>query len=573
VAGLAAGDGGVVFAATPAGIRRSLDVGRTWTSPTARGGVPFANVVGSSGRSVFAGGREGAYRSVDGGTTWVQVLSGGNVLALAVISADEVFVGTESDGVLRSADGGRTWKSANPGLLDSTILALAMSPDFADDRVGFAATASGVYRTRNGGQSWRAVELGADEVAVQALAVLPHLVLAGTEADGLLRSDDTGDTWTSDAAFGTRGVAAVAYSANGTIAAATDAGVGLSLDGGATWRMTGAELGAVLSLAYVEGEVLLAGLTGQGVALSVDGGETWTPSSAGLEARLLVSLIVAGDVFVAGDLQAGITSSRDGGVSWQDVDDTPVFGLASAPGGSVFAASAAGVRRSTDRGATWHALPGAPTEPVRAVAAASRLVAAWPGGTVLASTDDGATWQPLGPSLAPAEVVGLAVADDGAVFAAAVEGATFTLWRMDAAGDRWRRWLVDQSAEVVALTVPPTHAVDGALFVGLNGRVLHPVRGTEEVRGGQRRPMWRAVTLGDGLARVTALVNSPSYAVDRTVYAGTSDGVFVSDDGGEHFRRCGDGLVPASILSLAYPEQGELYALALGGSVWRLGRS
>ena len=27
-----------------------------------------------------------------------------------------------------------------------------------------------------------------------------------------------------------------------------------------------------------------------------------------------------------------------------------------------------------------------------------------------------------------------------------------------------------------------------------------------------------------------------------------------------------------SILALAYPVQGDLYALALGGSVWRLGR-
>jgi hypothetical protein len=571
VAGLAA-SGGVIFAATPAGVRSSTDGGCTWTSPSARGGVPFANVVGASAGTVFAGGREGAYRSTDSGATWAQVLSGGNVLALAVVSADEVFVGTDSDGEQRTADGGRTWTSANPGLLDSTILALALSPHFADDRVGFAATASGVYRTRNGGRSWRAVEIGADELAGQARAVSPEWVLAGTESDGLLRSDDGGETFSRVTALGAHGVSAVVCSAAGTLAAATDAGVAVSRDGGATWTMTGAELGPVLALTYLDDSVLLAGLVGHGVARSADDGATWTPSSTGLEARLLVSLIVADDVLLAADLQAGIASSRDGGTTWQDLEDTPVFGLARAPGGSLFAASAAGVLRSTDRGSTWHALPGAPAEAVRAVAVGPRLVAAWPGGTVLASSDDGATWQPLGPSLAPADVVALAVADDGAVFAAALEGAALTVWRMDAQGDRWRRWLVEQSAEVVALGVPPTHAVDGALFVGVNGRVHHPVRGAAEVRAGQRRPMWRAVPVGDGSARVTAVVTSPRYGLDRSVFAGTSDGVFVSDDAGERFRRCGEGPAPASILALAYPEQGDLYALALGGSVWRLGR-
>jgi hypothetical protein len=204
---------------------------------------------------------------------------------------------------------------------------------------------------------------------------------------------------------------------------------------------------------------------------------------------------------------------------------------------------------------------------VRAVAAAAshRVVAAWPGGTVLASSDDGATWLPLGPSLAPAGVVGLAAAADGAVFAAAVAGAEVTVWRLDARGQQWQRWLVDRSATVVPLAALDPRTV----FIGLDSRVLHAVRDAAEVRGGERRPMWRATTLGDGSAGVTALIVSPT----GNLFAGSSDGVFVSDDGGAHFRRCGEGPAPASILALAYPEQEGLYALTLGGSVWRLGQS
>ncbi|MDQ3810995.1 MAG: hypothetical protein M3336_11950, partial [Chloroflexota bacterium] len=232
VAGLAV-VGETVYAATPAGIRRSVDGGRTWGIAGERMPVPFANVVAAADQHVvYAGGREGAYRSVDRGDTWHQVLSGGNVLAVAAASGQVLLAGTEADGVLRSEDGGRTWSSANPGLLELTILALALSPAFERDGVAFAATASGLYRSRNGGRSWRAVDPGADEPAVQALAVLKEgLVLAGTEDHGLLVSRDMGTSWQAGTLAG-HGVTALAVSAEGAIAAATESGVLLSHDGG-----------------------------------------------------------------------------------------------------------------------------------------------------------------------------------------------------------------------------------------------------------------------------------------------------------------------------------------------------
>jgi len=196
--------GQVVFAASPAGVRRSHDAGGTWCIAGGESAVPFATAVCAAPRfgenqTVYVASRQGAYRSTDAGETWQQVLSG-SALALGIVTADVVFAGTELDGVLRSEDGGRTWTSANPGLLDLTILALALSPCFADDGIALLATASGIYRTRNGGRSWRAADLGPSDPAVQCLAVSPtfsddQLVLAGTEAGGLLRSDDAGDTW------------------------------------------------------------------------------------------------------------------------------------------------------------------------------------------------------------------------------------------------------------------------------------------------------------------------------------------------------------------------------------------
>lgn len=563
--------GAHVFAATPAGIRRSADGGQTWSIAGLSTPVPFASVVATSpDRSVVYGGsRDGVYRSTDGGATWAHVLGGGNVLGLAVPSRDVVFAGTEVDGILRSDDGGRTWAGANPGLLDLTILALGLSPRFEHDRLAFAATASGVYRTRNGGRSWRAVDLGSEDVAVQALALSPAvdgLLLAGTEERGILRSTDGGDTWQTVEALHDQGVSALSFAADGTLAAATEAGVAVSADGGATWRALGADLGAVLSLAWLGDGSVLAGLADGGVARSTDRGATWRVTGADLRARLVVSLTSIGSTLCAGDLQAGVIVSRDAGATWQQVDVAPVHALASTPSGSLFAASANGLLRSQDAGATWQAVPATPPGPVRAVAASTRVVAAFADETLLASDDDGQTWTALAPR---PNVVALALSAEGIVFAASASAGEVELWR-SADLKTWQRWLVaPSSAEVVPLAVLPTYAIDGALLVGLNGRVMHPARGSQEVRGGERRPIWHPALLGDGTLQVTALVISPNYAADRTVLAATSGGVFVSRDAGATFSAWSEGLAPTSVVSLAYPEGEHIYALGLGGTVWR----
>ena len=200
----------LIFAATSVGVHRSSDGGRTWTLPGVGNTVPFAEAVAPSpawacDRTLFVGAGDGLYRSLDGGDSWQRVLVGSRVLSLAIGPGDgrttgAVFAGTETDGVLRSDDAGRTWAGTSPGLLDLTVLALALSPEIELDRTGFGGTASGLYRTRNGGRSWRLVDTGLGEPAVQSLAVSPsfaddRLLLAGTEADGLLRSDDAGARW------------------------------------------------------------------------------------------------------------------------------------------------------------------------------------------------------------------------------------------------------------------------------------------------------------------------------------------------------------------------------------------
>jgi len=77
---------------------------------------------------------------------------------------------------------------------------------------------------------------------VQCLALSPNfaedgLVLAGTEADGLLRSTDSGTIWHRPPGLAAGGVAALAFDTPGrTVAAATESGIAISLDGGDSWQ-------------------------------------------------------------------------------------------------------------------------------------------------------------------------------------------------------------------------------------------------------------------------------------------------------------------------------------------------
>ena len=70
-----------------------------------------------------------------------------------------------------------------------------------------------------------------------------------------------------------------------------------------------------------------------------------------------------------------------------------------------------------------------------------------------------------------------------------------------------------------------------------------------------------------------ALAASPGYQQDRTLFAATSAGIFVSRDGGERFTSWSDGLEPPAVVAVvpspAYAEDRVIYALGLGGTIWR----
>ena len=102
---------------------------------------------------------------------------------------------------------------------------------------------------------------------------------------------------------------------------------------------------------------------------------------------------------------------------------------------------------------------------------------------------------------------------------------------------------------------------------------MKPLRDAQEVRAGERRPIWRGVELTRQSVSVTALAASPNYRDDATLFATTGAGVYVSRDAGASFTPWSEGLTSAAVVALAIsPDYGRdrlVYALGLGGTIWR----
>jgi hypothetical protein len=346
----------------------------------------------------------------------------------------------------------------------------------------------------------------------------------------------------------------------------------------------------------------------------VDEGRTWAASSNGLAASLIVGLALGAGhehdrTILTASLQRGVSVSTDGGRTWaarnNGLEGATVYQVATwgSPAGEriAFAATDDGLYFSRDDGASWAlSSPGEPSAPIRAVALTSSpgslsaaVVASLPGGRLAISTDRGSTWEALATPFGQAEVVALAhsptVADtpDGTIFVATAgpsgqQGSgELVVWRTADRGRRWDRWyeewLLPDGGPVRLVALPPNRWGD-TVVLGIGGRVFRPRQGSWEVKGGARRPVWDGVGLvGDALSgrtpAIAGLDASPAYPRDRTIFAATSAGVYVSRDGGASFADWSDGLEPKRTVvatpSPVYASDRLVYAVGLGGTIWR----
>jgi photosystem II stability/assembly factor-like uncharacterized protein len=138
--------------------------------------------------------------------------------------------------------------------------------------------------------------------------------------------------------------------------------------------------------------------------------------------------------------------------------------------------------------------------------------------------------------------------------------------------DYAQTWQLASDGLSARLLVDLTCAPDGSLrMADLQGGTLCSTDGGRtwvEVADTPSRqpPVLPEITVtGDDSLRVTSVASGPH----ATRFAATNKGVYVSRDAGQTFKAWNDGLKPHAIVSVACAAEGWVYALAVGGSVWR----
>lgn len=305
----------------------------------------------------------------------------------------KVFVGTVGEGLYVSSDGGDSFgrKARNGLYIEGEVRALAAHPQ--DPRRLYAGTNAGVYRSEDGGDTWTRLRSAMDDLVVWALLVLPaepDTVFAGTRPAGVYRSTDGGDTW-HDAQLGAQVECdVIEYNRITTIIAdplaSRSVWTGVEIDGcwrsddaGGTWSRHAEGLSSLdvhgLVVVPENGSRRLVAATNNGVNVSTDEGATWQRQDLsavtpwGYFRGIRQHAADPATLFLGnGNGPPGFTGavlrSRDGGKSWERMElpvvpNSTIWDYATHPADPalVYAYSCSGeLYRSADAGDRWEKL-------------------------------------------------------------------------------------------------------------------------------------------------------------------------------------------------------------------------
>jgi hypothetical protein len=349
----------------------------TWTRNGPDSGWPFAVAIQPTNSQVaLATTQRGLYRTIDGGQNWTLV--GEQIFTASSIAFDPSLAGR-----VFVADNTRLWVSYDSGL----NYALAQMPEYGVGRVKissggviYAQTISArVFKSMDHGSTWTACGRPWDaDVGSGTLALDPnynngldHLFIeiqGGNSPNGTWRSVDGCATWippgTNSPGSGTDGRAynySVKSGDPNRVLAATNLGVKLSIDGGATWNVVtpAPAYWVEYDRVSLNNAVAITEITHS--MRSVDSGDTWVfgdALSAPGEASFALDPQVSGRMLLA--TQNGMYQSLDSGVTFtlrnHGMHAGSVSHVSLADDGTVYAAfypGAAGVFRRDPLTGLW----------------------------------------------------------------------------------------------------------------------------------------------------------------------------------------------------------------------------
>ncbi|MCU0305075.1 MAG: hypothetical protein MUC56_13575 [Thermoanaerobaculales bacterium] len=559
---------GVAYAGTEDGVFASTDDGATWTP------LPLGIGLNDSTREVtvdpadptvlWAGvdDHTGAQavnvlRSTDAGATWQNVTpplaTPMSCLGIAVDPTDSsrvwaAFGGTFGGGaVWRSTDGGATWANRSAGLPNNPMNVVVH--DGTRVLVGggqrFGSQYVGLYASDNDGVTWTPLHDGTWPLLVVSDVELdpanPSVILAATEASGVHRSTDGGDSWAvsiggSDS-FSLASVRFDPASAATIFLGASSLGVVRSLDGGGTFNVSSVGIGQldVHSVAAnpndrAELAVAFQGLNDGGVYTSTDGGALWTLEGCPGTRYNLVSFAQDGRLYAISD---GPSSTAPEALYRRELDGTWTY---------------LGPNQGTAFESELHALRFSATDPSLLLMGGNDFgVAGWEG-TVWRSTDTGATWAKAYEGTEDYEsVTDIEIVEDGtdtkmvACFQDLASGPDAGALRSDDGGLNWFKSSAGLPPSAMPYALSPTPGSPSAFLLASGGPDTGLYRTTD---GGQS---WAGTGFaGADLRGVVAHPDRPG--VVYVAQNGTPKALR-SPDGGTTFAPCDDGLGGAGLPS------------------------
>ncbi|HBR15330.1 MAG TPA: hypothetical protein DD723_07295 [Candidatus Omnitrophica bacterium] len=140
-----------------------------------------------------------------------------HAIAYAPSNPNIAYLGVDTDTIWKSVDGGTTWQRKGKGINSNGIVSIAVDPnnenrvfatgaqytDFWKNSTNRSLMPLGIYRTLDGGGNWSLVKqtfygtMGGDWGGITIAFAGANTIYAGTDEEGLLRSTDGGDTWTT----------------------------------------------------------------------------------------------------------------------------------------------------------------------------------------------------------------------------------------------------------------------------------------------------------------------------------------------------------------------------------------
>lgn len=438
------------------------------------------------------------------------------------------------DTVNRSSDGGHMWHTVLDSYRFEYATRLAASPSFDQDGIVFFGSPFTLLRSSHGGVDWRAPQQPVSgpitQIAVSPAFTADRTVFVATASSNgqfVLRSSDGGERWQ-----------------NVTPPNSAPAG------------------GLVLSPGYAADQTVFI-WTGEGRVLrSIDRGATWTTTSNGLGMdsgnrmrSLVISPDFARDRRLVAATDQGVFATTNAGQTWQQISTAPIrmlyssldanrpnmlFGLYEERIGST---SLHALLRSVDGGANWNPVwtnyPGVGCFPFNRTTAAvspefaedDTIYLDTACGPLLVSYDAGSTWYYAQPG----------------------NGTNAVDTPADAPPITWNK-----------LVMSPDFERDRLVF-GYYGE--SPSLGLA-VRSEDGGFSWATIQLP---LATYQLAFSPTFAVDRTLFAASENGLFRSTDRGDNWQLVTAQLPIQGILTIspAFATDDTMFIAGWNGSIFR----